>query len=90
MKELRVAIDEAGRVVLPNDVREELAIKPWDVLTVSVCGDSIVLTPKKAASGLVRKGKALVFSTVGDGTLSRETVDHILAETRDEHYGRFR
>ena len=84
MKELRVTIDEAGRIVLPKDVRDELAIKPGDKLMVSIHGISITLTPNKEISGLVRRGKALVFSTVGDDSLSREAVDGILAETHDE------
>ena len=86
MKELRVKIDEFGRIVLPKGVREELAIKPGDILTVSVQGDSIVLTPNKVASGPVRRGKALLFSTVCDESLSRETVDQVLAETRTTEY----
>jgi AbrB family looped-hinge helix DNA binding protein len=88
MKELTVPIDQAGRIVLPKDVRDELAIKPGDKLMVSIHGISITLTPNKEISGLVRRGKALVFSTVGDESLSRETVDGMLAETRDERDSR--
>ena len=43
MKELRVPIDPAGRIVLPKEVREELALKAVDVFTVLVHGSDQVL-----------------------------------------------
>ncbi len=79
-----VPIDQAGRIVLPKDVREELAIKPGDTLKVSVQGLTVTLTPNKAESGFVRKGQALVFSTEGDETLNQETLRRILEEERAE------
>jgi AbrB family looped-hinge helix DNA binding protein len=84
MKEMTVPIDEAGRIVLPKDVRTELAIKPGDTLNLSIHGSSVTLTPNKEATGFVRKGHALVFSTVGDETLKQETVNDILEEGRNE------
>jgi AbrB family looped-hinge helix DNA binding protein len=84
MKTAIIPIDQAGRIVLPKNVRQELAIKAGDMLTVSIHGLSITLTPNKQASGFIRKGKALVFTTGGGGSLSRETVNRILEETRDE------
>jgi AbrB family looped-hinge helix DNA binding protein len=84
MKQLTVPIDQAGRIVLPKDVRQELAIKPGDTLNLSIHGSSITLTPNKEATGFVRKGRALVFSSVGDGTLTQETVNDILEEGRNE------
>jgi AbrB family looped-hinge helix DNA binding protein len=86
MKEMTVPIDRAGRIVLPKDVREELAIKPGDTLKVSIHGSSVTLTPNKEAVGFVRKGYALVFSTAGQGGLNQETVNGILAETQDERH----
>jgi AbrB family looped-hinge helix DNA binding protein len=88
MKDVLVPIDQAGRIVLPKDVREELAIKPGDVLRVSVRGLGVTLTPNKEITGLVRKGKALVFSTAGEAVLSAETVEELLAGERSEHHSR--
>jgi AbrB family looped-hinge helix DNA binding protein len=84
MKEMTVPIDQAGRIVLPKDVRQELAIKPGDTLKLSIHGSSVTLTPNKEATGFVRKGHALVFSTAGDETLTQEEVNGILEEGRDE------
>ncbi len=78
-----VPIDQAGRIVLPKGVRQDLAIKPGDTLKVSIHGSSVMLTPNKERVGFVRKGRALVFSTSGERTLSQETVGRIVEESRD-------
>lgn len=84
MKTTTVPIDQAGRIVLPKNVRQELAIKAGDTLKVSVHGLSITLTPDKEATGFVRKGKALVFATAGNESLSQEEAGRVLEATRDE------
>src|SRR3954471_21292627 len=85
MKDVLIPIDQAGRIVVPKNVRQELAIKPGDLLKVSLHGAGVTLTPNKETTGLVRKGKALVFSTIGDETLGTETVSQLLQAERDEH-----
>jgi len=80
-----VSIDQAGRIVLPKNVRQELAIKPGDTFKVSIEGAAVTLTPNKERTGFVRKGKALVFSTAGNEMLSEETVQDILESGRTEH-----
>jgi len=86
MKESMIPIDQAGRIVLPKGVRQELGIKPGDALRVSIHGSSVILTPNRETVGLVRKGQALVFSTGGEGTLGQETVRRIVEESRDERH----
>ncbi len=88
MKNDVVPIDQAGRIVLPKNVRQELAIKPGDTFKVSIEGVAVTLTPNKESSGFMRKGKALVFATVGDETLSGETVQEILESGRADHDSR--
>ena len=88
MRDVLVPIDQAGRIVLPKDVREELAIKPGDVLRVSIHGLGVTLTPNKEVTGLVRKGKALIFSTAGDEGLSAETVEGLLEGERGGRHSR--
>ena len=88
MKNDVVAIDQAGRIVLPKNVRQELAIKPGDTFKVSIEGAAVTLMPNKESTGFVRKGKAIVFSTVGDEALSAETVREILESGRSEHDSR--
>jgi len=85
MKSILIPIDQAGRIVLPKDVREELAIKPGDTLKVSIHGScSVILTLNKEKPGFVRKSKALVFSSQGDEMLNHETLEQILEHERDE------
>ncbi|MDB6112949.1 MAG: Antitoxin VapB40 [Pedosphaera sp.] len=85
MKDVFIPIDQAGRIVLPKHVRQELSIKPGDLLKVSVHDAGVTLTPNKEATGLVRKGKALVFSTTGDDTLGADSVNQLLQAEREEH-----
>ncbi len=84
MKDVLIPIDQAGRVVLPKAVRQELAIKPGELLRVSVRDSAVTLTPNKEITGFVRKGKALVFSTAGEAALSAGTVEELLKRERDE------
>jgi AbrB family looped-hinge helix DNA binding protein len=86
MKEMTVPIDQAGRIVLPKDVRQELAIKPGDKLKLSINGASVILTPNRETAGFVRKGRALVFTTGSRKKLTAETVQNILDESRDERH----
>jgi AbrB family looped-hinge helix DNA binding protein len=79
-----VPIDQAGRIVLPKDVRKELAVKPGDTFKVSIHGSSVTLTPNKMAGGFLRKGKALVFATSGDQLLTNEDAARILDKSRNE------
>lgn len=88
MKDVLIPMDQAGRIVLPKAVRQELAIKPGDVLRVSIRGLAVTLTPSKEITGLVRKGKALVFSTAGEAVLSARAVEELLEGERDEHRSR--
>ena len=87
MKHNVVPIDQAGRIVLPKSVRQELAIKPGDTFKVSIDGVAVTLTPNKERTGFVRKAKALVFSTAGDETLSEETAREVLEAARVERDG---
>jgi len=78
MKDVLIPMDQAGRIVLPKGVRQELALKPGDVLRVSIRGLAVTLTPNKETTGFVRKGRALVFSTAGEAVLSAGTVEELL------------
>jgi AbrB family looped-hinge helix DNA binding protein len=84
MSDVQVSIDSTGRIVLPKKLREELAIKPGDLFTISVHGTAVTLTPNQERAGFVRKGKALVFSARPDATLTREATDALLSEVRQE------
>jgi AbrB family looped-hinge helix DNA binding protein len=81
MKETLIPIDQAGRIVLPKDVRQELAIQAGDTFKVSIQGTAVTLTPHKQSAGFVRRGKALVFSTSGDEVLSQDMANAVLRES---------
>jgi AbrB family looped-hinge helix DNA binding protein len=83
---MTVPIDQAGRVVLPKEVRQELAIKPGDLLKLVIHGCSVTLTPNREATGFIRKGQALVFCTADEGLLSQEAVNGILEQSRNERH----
>ncbi len=84
MKDILIPIDQAGRIVLPKNVRQELAIQPGDMLRLSVQGTQVTLALSEVKAGFQRKGKALVFTTAGEETFGHEAVDTLLNELRGE------
>lgn len=44
---MMVTIDRAGRVVIPKDIRDRLALNPDAELDIDLEGDVIRLTPKR-------------------------------------------
>jgi AbrB family looped-hinge helix DNA binding protein len=83
MRDLKVPIDKAGRLVLPKKLREELSIQPGDILRAEIRGQGVVLTPEREQTGFVRRGKALVFVTPGYTVLDGETVQALLEAERE-------
>lgn len=79
MNDMLVPIDKAGRVVLPKEVREELAINPGDLLKVSIHGNEVSLRPSREASGFLKRGRGLVFSGGAADPLENATVEAIRA-----------
>ena len=88
MKETLVPIDQAGRIVLPQQVRKELGIKAGDRFRVGIDGIVVTLRPARQSVGLKRKGKALVYSSESGQKIDEETVSGILAESREEGFSR--
>jgi AbrB family looped-hinge helix DNA binding protein len=78
-----VPIDKAGRVVLPKHIRDELAINPGDRLKISIHGNELTLRPTREASGFVKRGRALVFSSGEADILDSETVESIRESERE-------
>ena len=84
MKESLIPIDKAGRVVLPKEVREELAISAGDLLQISVRGGEVALRPKRESRGFVRRGKALVFSSGTSNVLTNDAARKVIDQVRQE------
>jgi len=54
-------IDKAGRVVTPNQLREELHLEPGNALDMESTGEQITLRPVRAAGPLTKEHGVWVF-----------------------------
>ena len=82
----KVTLDQAGRVVLPKTLRDELHLSPGDVLDVTVTGDEVTLRPRRSATPLQKERGVWVFRT-GEPLAADEaeaTLRNIRAQ-RDRH-----
>jgi len=68
----KVTLDQAGRVVLPKTLRNELRLSAGDTLDLTVQGDAVTLRPRRSSSPLQKKDGIWVFST-GKPMASDET-----------------
>jgi AbrB family transcriptional regulator (stage V sporulation protein T) len=59
----QITIDKAGRVLIPKALREELRLRPGDVLELESQGDDITLRPRQAQATLVKEHGIWVAST---------------------------
>jgi AbrB family looped-hinge helix DNA binding protein len=57
----KVTLDQAGRVVLPKALRDELRLAPGDTLDLSVQGEEVTLRPRRAETGLEKERGVWVF-----------------------------
>ena len=78
----RLTIDNAGRVVIPKPLRDELDLAPGDTLELESLGEKITLRPVRGASPLTQEKGVWVFRT-GE-PLSLSTADAVLRQVRDE------
>ena len=76
----KVTIDQAGRVVLPKKLRDDLRLTPGDTLDVSVQGDTIMLRPRHHSSPMHKKEGIWVFTS--GKPLSQEEADEALGKAR--------
>ena len=53
-------IDERGRIVIPNDIRSELRLRPDQRLKVSTKGKELVLSPEVGVEEFVSQLKGCV------------------------------
>lgn len=82
---MKVAIDSAGRLVIPKEIRREVHLKPGDRLEVRCRDGRIELEPAPLAVRLVRKGELLVaVPLAGVNKLTRETVEETRRSLRAE------
>jgi len=78
----RITIDNAGRVVLPKPLRDELDLEPGDLLELESAGDNITLRPVRAITPLTKEQGVWVFRT--GQPLAASVTDAVLQDMRDD------
>lgn len=63
---METTIDKFGRVVIPKEIRDDLGLKPGELLEVEKFENEVILKPLRAESPIHVKEGVLVFS--GDAT----------------------
>jgi AbrB family looped-hinge helix DNA binding protein len=78
----RLIIDEAGRVVIPMPLREELRLEPGDTLEMETAGEQITLRPVRETGPLTKEHGVWVFRT--GQPLPASATDETLRKIREE------
>lgn len=85
----RITIDDAGRVVIPKPLRDQLDLAPGDTLELETAGESITLRPARPTVSLTKEKGVWVFYT--GQPLSQKMTDDVLGRIRadrdDENLG---
>lgn len=77
-----LTLDEAGRVVIPQEVRDALHLDTGDTLILESEGENIVLRPMHVAGKMTQEGGVWVFRTGRrlPANVPEETLDRIRKE----------
>lgn len=77
-----LTLDEAGRVVIPQEVRDTLHLGPGDKLTLESEGERIVLRPAHPPGTMVQEHGVWVFRTGRKlpASVAEETLDSVRQE----------
>ncbi len=78
----RITLDQAGRVLIPKALREELELQPGDALQLESEGERILLRPVRGTMPLQKEGGIWVFRT--GKPLRASTTGKVLDEIRNE------
>ena len=70
----KLTLDQAGRLVLPKALRDELHLSPGDTLDLTVKGDEVTLRPRRGVTPLQKERGVWVFRT-GKPLTAVETED---------------
>lgn len=73
---METKVDKFGRVVLPKDIRDNLDLKPGQVLRIEKSDDEVILKPLRKESPLHIKGGVLVFSGTATGDIMEAVKQH--------------
>jgi len=85
----KVTLDQAGRVVLPKALRDELRLSPGDTFDLTVKGDEVTLRPRRSTTPLQKERGIWVFRT-GEPLTAEEAEDalrNIRAQRQRQNVG---
>lgn len=77
---VETTLDKFGRVVIPKEIRDDLSLKPGEVLQVEKSGDEVILKLLREEPALHMKEGVLVFSGAATGNLK-----DVIRIHREEH-----
>ena len=81
---MKVQIDQVGRVVLPKKLRDRFRLRGGDILFLEVKGDAIQLRPQISKTRLERVNGVLVLATEMPLLEGRDVVSEAREERIDE------
>ena len=80
----KVTIDQAGRVVIPKSLRDELRLAPGDTLDLEVDGERMTLRPVHSGSAMRKKQGVWVFhSGKKISSVDTDRALEVLRQTRE-------
>ncbi len=80
---MQVTMDHAGRLTVPESIREKAGIRPGVPLDIQVRGGRIEIEPSPQDVRLIRKGRLTVAVPVEPSSpLTAETVERVMDELR--------
>ena len=66
---METTLDKFGRVVIPKEIRDNLGLKPGEMLHIESIEDEVILKPLKEETPLHVKDGVLVFSGMATGNI---------------------
>ncbi len=73
---METTLDKFGRVVIPKEIRDNLGLKPGEVLQIERIDDEVILRPLKEETPLHMKEGVLVFSGMATGNIAESLRIH--------------
>jgi AbrB family looped-hinge helix DNA binding protein len=73
---MKTTLDKFGRVVIPKEIRDNLGLKPGEVLQVEGFEDEVILKPLREESPLQVKEGVLIFSGTATGNIIEAVRSH--------------
>lgn len=66
---METTLDKFGRVVIPKEIRDDLGLKPGEVLMVEKFDDEVILKPLREETPIKVKEGVLVYSGTATGNI---------------------